>query len=87
MMTLERDPCSKIILAGIILVGIYHTLDTNVRFTRSGIIGQKEHWDTEITVRVNNTQDSYSLVRQFITGYGHVYIRFGYWADYRGRDT
>ena len=63
MMTLERDPCSKIMLTGIILIVIYHALDTNVRFTRSGRIGQREHRDTQITVRVNDTQDSYGLVR------------------------
>ena len=39
MMTLERDPCSKIILAGIIFVGIYHALDTNVRINT-----QWENW-------------------------------------------
>ncbi len=74
MMTLERDPCSKIILAGIILVGILSHSATNVRYIHSGRIGQREHPDTGITVRVNNTQDSYGLVRHFIEGMVTLYI-------------
>ena len=45
MMTLERDLCSKIILAGIILIGIYQALDTNVRYHIFQISNINFGWD------------------------------------------
>ena len=82
MMTLERDPCSKIILTWIILIGILshsrYQCERSAQWEKSAevTLGHSR------TVKGNESQDSYDLVRQFIRIDGHIYIGLFYWTDY-----